>query len=61
MEENEEQYKYSGKADNLDIKCVFENNANEENSERRFICTYYIGDKYLSPWKFKSMIRVRIM
>ena len=54
--QNEEKYEYNGNARNIDIKCIFENNTS---SGRRFVCSYYIGEKYLSPWKLKSMIRIR--
>ena len=53
---NDEKYEYIGKADNIDIKCIFENNLN---NGRRFVCSYYIGDKMLSPLLLKSMIRIR--
>ena len=46
----------TGKADNIDIKCVFENNTT---GGRRFVCSYYIGNKFLSPLIIKSMIRIR--
>lgn len=55
----EAEYKYNGKAENIDIKCVFENNTNTGKVERRFVCTYNIGDKFLSPWLLKNMIRIR--
>ena len=55
----ETKYEYTGKSGNIDLKCVFENNLNTENIGRRFVCSYYIGDKFLSPLKLKSMIRVR--
>ena len=55
----ETKYEYTGKADIIDLKCVFENNLNTENIGRRFVCSYYVGDKFLSPLKLKSMIRVR--
>ena len=42
----DEKYEYTGKADNIDIKCVFENNIT---GGRRFVCSYYIGNKFLSP------------
>ena len=44
----EAKYEYNGKANNIDIKCVFENNTNTGIVERRFVCTYYIGGKFLS-------------
>ena len=52
----DEKYSYTGKADNIDIKCVFENNTTEG---RRFVCSYYIGNKFLSPLIIKGMIRIR--
>ena len=52
----DEKYEYTGKADNIDIKCVFENNTT---GGRRFVCSYYIGNKFLSPLIIKSMIRIR--
>jgi len=55
----ETKYEYTGKSGNIDLKCVFENNLNTENIGRRFVCSYYIGDKFLSPLKLKSMIRIR--
>ena len=54
--QTETKYDYNGRADNIDVKCVFENN---DNSGRRFVCSYYIEDKYLSPWRLISMIRIR--
>ena len=57
--QNDDKYEYNGKANNIDIKCVFENNTNETNPGRRFVCNYYIGEKFLSPWKLNNMIRIR--
>ena len=54
---NDEQYNYNGIADNIDVKCVFQNNS--DNTNRKFVCSYYIGDKFLSPLKLLSMIRIR--
>lgn len=57
--ETETKCEYSGKAGNIDVKCVFENNENKENVGRRFVCSYYIGEKFLSPWRLNNMIRIR--
>ena len=35
---NDEIYAYNGKADNIDIKCIFENNS--KNTAKRFVCLY---------------------
>lgn len=37
-------YEYNGKADNIDINCIFKNNSN--NTGRKFVCSNYIGPKY---------------
>ena len=50
-------YEYNGKAGNIDIKCIFQNNSS--NKARKFVFSYYIGSKYLSPWRLNSMIRIR--
>lgn len=49
-------YEYTGKADNIDIICIFENN---QSNGRRCVCSYYIGEKVLSPWRLLNMIRIR--
>ena len=51
-------YEYNGTADNIDIKCIFQNTP-QEPIQRKFVCSYYIGDKYLSPWRLNSMVRIR--
>ena len=56
---NDETYAYNGKADNIDIKCIFENNS--KNTAKRFVCSYYIGDKFLSPWRLKNMMTIRLL
>ena len=53
---NEIKYEMSGTADNIDIKCVFENNTT---GGRRFICSYYIEEKFLSPLKYQYMLKIR--
>lgn len=54
--QNQEQYDYTCQADNIDVKCVFENNTS---SGRRFFYSYYIGDEFLSLLILKNMIQIR--
>ena len=52
-------YEFNGKAGNIDIKCIFENNSNQEVVKRKFVCSYYIDSKFLSPRRLQRMVGIR--
>ena len=52
-------YEFNRKAGNIDIKCIFENNSNQEVVKRKFVCSYYIDSKFLSPRRLQRMVGIR--